>query len=80
MEKAKIAEGVEDYEETKHLDTLFDPAEYEVRVLTDNPNTRVLMFLDDNGQQRYKTVYVKHDGFLKVIDLTENRLIEKKKI
>lgn len=36
---------------------------------TDNPNKRVLFFVDGSGHKQYKSVYIKNTQRLKIIDL-----------
>ena len=36
---------------------------------TDNPNTRVILYADADGRKVYKSIYVKRNNRLKVIDL-----------
>ncbi|WP_281863270.1 hypothetical protein [Planomicrobium okeanokoites] len=36
---------------------------------TDNPGNRVMFLLDENGEKRYKTIFVKYNSYLKIIDL-----------
>lgn len=80
-EKAEVATTIEDYDELQSIDEeQFNPSDYEVRVLADNANKRVLMFIDDHDKRRFKTIYVKHDHFLKVIDIQQNQLVMKKNI
>lgn len=38
-------------------------------VETDNPGTRVILFENSSGRKVYKSVFVKHDQRLKVLDL-----------
>ncbi|PWA09693.1 hypothetical protein DCC39_12690 [Pueribacillus theae] len=81
IEKAKVATTTEDYEDLQSIDEgQFNPSDYEVRILTDNANKRVLMFIDDHDKRSFKTVNVKHDHFLKVIDIQQNQLVMKKNI
>ncbi|WP_159446046.1 hypothetical protein [Carnobacterium iners] len=47
---------------------------YESRLLTDNQGTRVMLF-SKNNEQLYKTVLVKNNNWLKVIDLKADNLV-----
>ncbi|MBW8351839.1 hypothetical protein K0H71_20775, partial [Bacillus sp. IITD106] len=49
--------------------------EYEQVVETDNSNKRVILFEDQNHHKKFKSIYIKHDNRLKVIDLANNELI-----
>jgi hypothetical protein len=51
------------FEEYTILDENIDLSVLKEKVLTDNPGKRVIMFLDDNGQELYKSIYVKETNF-----------------
>lgn len=36
---------------------------------TDNPGNRVMFLMDENGEKRFKTIFVKYNSYLKIIDL-----------
>jgi len=44
-------------------------SEYTVETETDNEGKRVLFLKDQNGKKQYKTIYVKHDSYLKIIKI-----------
>ncbi|AXH99617.1 hypothetical protein DV702_07545 [Sporosarcina sp. PTS2304] len=44
-------------------------------VETDNPGTRVILFEDESGKKVYKSVFVKHDQHVKIIDLNDDILV-----
>src|SRR5699024_7444385 len=48
---------------------------YPARVETHNPNTRVILFGEDNGQKDYKSIFVKRENRLKIIDLKKDNQI-----
>jgi hypothetical protein len=60
------------FEEYTILDENIDLSVLKEKVLTDNPGKRVIMFLDDNGQELYKSIYVKETNFLKIVDIRNN--------
>lgn len=68
----KVAE-LEKYEELSSQD-YFDPEAFQVHLITDNPGTRVFIF-HDGEQLAYKTVFIKHENRLKVIDLVNDTLL-----
>ncbi len=49
--------------------------EYEEIVKTDNANKRVILFEDQNHNKLFKSIYIKHDNRLKVIDLAKDQMI-----
>ncbi|ALV22240.1 hypothetical protein [Carnobacterium antarcticum] len=74
LENAEPATDISQYEELTYVQEKVDLSDYESRIVTDNPGTRVMLFLDGT-KQVYKTVYVKHKQWLKVIDLQANNLV-----
>lgn len=76
-EEAEQAEKVTDisqYEELEYSKGTIDLSGYESRLLTDNQGTRVMLFSKDN-EQLYKTIYVKNNHWLKLIDLKADKLL-----
>ncbi|WP_313469015.1 hypothetical protein [Carnobacterium sp.] len=71
---AEEATDLSQYEELAYAKDKVDLSKYESRILTDNQGKRVMLFSDGN-QQVYKTVYVKHNNWLKVIDLKNDDLV-----
>ncbi len=49
--------------------------EFEQIVQTDNPNKRVIFLGDQTNNKKFKSIYIKHDKRLKIIDLTNDQLI-----
>ncbi|MEG0444086.1 MAG: hypothetical protein RR548_08870 [Carnobacterium sp.] len=78
-EEAASAEMVTDISQYEELAYTIDLSGYESRMLTDNQGTRVMLFSKDN-EQVYKTVYVKNNNWLKVIDLKGDNLLLNEKI
>lgn len=74
LKNAEPATDISQYEELTYAQEKVDLSDYESRIVTDNPGTRVMLFLDGT-KQVYKTVYVKHKQWLKVIDLQANNLV-----
>jgi len=62
---------MDDYEEASKIEEKVDLDGLEVEVETDNDNNRVLLFLDE-GKEVYKTIYIKRDHRLKIIDIIDN--------
>lgn len=78
LEGAEQVSEYADYEELAAQD-IFDPADYEGHLVSDNPGNRIFLFSKD-GQQSYKTIYIKHDNRLKVIDLQADRMVFNERI
>ncbi|MCG3087525.1 hypothetical protein [Sporosarcina cyprini] len=49
-------------------------------VETDNKGNRVILFEDANGNKTYKSIFTKHDRFLKIIDLSTDQLLFKDRL
>lgn len=77
--KAEIVTDISQYEELVYAKDTIDLSVYESRLVTDNQGTRVMLFSKDN-EQVYKTVYVKNNNWLKVIDLKGGKLLLNEKI
>lgn len=77
--KAEIVTDISQYEELVYAKDTIDLSVYESRLVTDNQGTRVMLFSKDN-EQVYKTVYVKNNNWLKVIDLKGDKLLLNEKI
>src|SRR5699024_937528 len=75
-EDLEEAEKVADYSQYEELQAqdVFNPTDYEGHLVTDNQGTRVFIFRSGD-EQAYKTVFVKHDKRLKVIDLKQDQLV-----
>lgn len=46
-----------------------DLSKYSLRMVEDNTNKRVILVSDANGIMKYKTIYIKKTGLVKVIKL-----------
>lgn len=72
-----VSEGtlVETYEEGKIIAEQIDVDQLSMQINTDNPNSRVLFFHTDDYSEKYKTVFVKKEKRLKIIDERKDDLI-----
>ena len=75
-EELESAENVSDHEEYEELSVqdFFNPDDYTSHLVVDNPGKRIFVFEDD-GQQAYKTIYIKKANRLKIIDLKNDDLL-----
>lgn len=75
------AEKVSEYAEYAELGAqeIFNPSDYEGHLVTDNQGTRIFLFSDGDNQM-YKTIFVKNDNRLKVIDLQADRMVYNEQI
>src|SRR5699024_746747 len=60
---------VDKMDEYKTIADHVDVSKYDVRVVEDNSNKRIMLLNDDNKKPEYKTIYIKHKNMLKIIDL-----------
>ncbi|MBM6615071.1 hypothetical protein JTF06_09255 [Desemzia sp. RIT804] len=63
-----------DYPELSAIQEEIDLDTVEGHLVTDNPGTRVIIFVED-GQQAYKSIYIKSDNRLKLVDFKANELL-----
>lgn len=63
-----------EYPELSTLQEMIDLETVESYLITDNPGTRVIVFVED-GEQAYKSIYIKSDNRLKLVDFEVNELI-----
>ena len=75
-EELESAEKVSDHGEYEELSAqdFFNPEDYTSHLVVDNPGKRIFVFEDD-GQQAYKTIYIKKANRLKIIDLKNDDLL-----
>ena len=59
------------YDEQEVIEEQIEEGGYDVVVETDNPGSRV-MFYEMDGEKYYKTVFVKDENRLKIIDIQNN--------
>ncbi|HJB24874.1 MAG TPA: hypothetical protein H9946_12110 [Candidatus Jeotgalibaca pullicola] len=78
-EELANAESVSEYDSYEELvyQDVFNPEQYQGSIVTDNQGKRIFLF-SDGQKQIYKTIYIKHDNRLKIIDLQEDDLVYNK--
>lgn len=78
-EELANAESVSEYDSYEELvyQDVFNPEQYQGSIVTDNQGKRIFLF-SDCQKQIYKTIYIKHDNRLKIIDLQEDDLVYNK--
>lgn len=80
-ESSEIKNELADLEEGTALqDTIGDVDNLNVETATDNPNKRVLLFSNDEGEKQYKSVFIKQKKRLKIIDITNDDLLMNQEI
>lgn len=78
-EKSEGSSAVnEDQSSYTELPTVLDTIgndQFEQVIKTDNPNKRVILFEDEHHNKKFKSILIKHDNRLKVIDLENDRMM-----
>lgn len=67
--KTSISDTVAKLPEYKKLADTVDLSGYSAQIIEDNRGKRIILFKDANGQTKYKTIYVKYTGVVKIINL-----------
>jgi len=62
---------IREFEESEVIEEEVDVSDLNVEIETDNDNNRVILF-KENNKPVYKTVYIKRDQRLKIIDIKNN--------
>lgn len=62
---------LDEFDEGEIIQSQIEVESLSMTIETDNDNKRVILFKDGN-QAQYKTVYVKHDKHLKIINIKED--------
>lgn len=80
-EELEEGESVSDFTNYSELEMqdFFNPEEFDASLVTNNPGTRVFIFRDGD-QQAYKTVFIKNNNRLKVIDIINDELLMNEQI
>ncbi|MER2064237.1 MAG: hypothetical protein ABS873_06265 [Alkalibacterium sp.] len=73
LEEAEAIDDIEQYEEFEEQD-VFDPTGYDAHLVTDNGNTRVILFTEGDVQM-FKSIFIEEESRLKIIDLQNNELL-----
>ena len=66
---ASVADEITQLTEYKTLSATTDLSGYSVHTVEDNSNKRILLFKDENGHAKYKTIFMKKTSIVKVINL-----------
>lgn len=70
-ELPKENQALNDFPEYPILNNIIDLQVYVANIETDNEGTRVIFFEDTDGNKIYKSVFVKNESYLKVIELED---------
>lgn len=65
---------ISQYPETAKIESIINTDGLTPNVVEDNYGKRVLLFMDASGQPEYKTIFIKRNHTLKVIDLDGGQL------
>lgn len=71
---------LEGLEEFSDLEEHLPLSDLTANIEADNQGKRVILYEDSTGQKVYKSVYVKHDQHVKIIDLKNDGLVYEGKV
>lgn len=74
LESATVIADQTDYPELDFIQETVSLENLEGYLVTDNPGTRVIIFVAE-GEQAYKSIFVKTENQVKLIDLRANELM-----
>lgn len=74
LNEAEVIDDLTEYPETTAIQETIDLTELTGYVISDNPGTRILIFTNEE-KQVYKSIFVKDEKQLKVIDLEQNEVL-----
>src|SRR5699024_1461427 len=75
---ASETDNIKDFKEYKTLKSELNLGKLKASVKTNNPGTRVTLFSKNNGQKVAKSVYVKHDNRLKIIEFGHGQVFNQR--
>lgn len=73
LEQAEVIDDLSQYEEFVDQD-VFVPDDLEARLISDDSTSRVIVFLED-GEQVFKSTFMKEESRLRVVDFIDNELL-----
>lgn len=74
LNEAEVIDDLTEYPETTAIQETIDLTELTGYIVSDNPGTRILIFTNEE-KQVYKSIFVKDEKQLKVIDLEQNEVL-----
>ncbi|SFQ41692.1 hypothetical protein SAMN04488506_1904 [Desemzia incerta] len=74
LNEAEVIDDLTEYPETTAIQETIELTELTGYIVSDNPGTRILIFTNEE-KQVYKSILVKDEKQLKVIDLEQNEVL-----
>lgn len=74
LNEAEVIDDLTEYPETTAIQETIDLTKLTGHIVSDNPGTRILIFTNEE-KQVYKSILVKDEKQLKVIDLEQNEVL-----
>jgi hypothetical protein len=62
------------FPEYKNIIEQINNKDYSFQTVTDNEGERVLLLIDKNGVEQYKTIFIKNTSRLKIIKINEGQI------
>ncbi|WP_212919368.1 PepSY domain-containing protein [Ornithinibacillus bavariensis] len=71
VKEKKIVQSSEtkSFTEFQKISKLINVDDLKVQLVTDNSSKRIILFLDANGREKYKTIFIKSTNHLKLIEI-----------
>lgn len=66
---------LKDFPEYMMISNHIDLSTYTGTIQSDNKGNRIILFANTNGQNEYKSIYVKHDNRLKIVTFDDDALL-----
>lgn len=67
--KPSISDTIAKLPEYKALASKVNLSGYSAQIMEDNRGKRIVLFMDSNEKKKYKTIYIKQTGIIKIINL-----------
>lgn len=68
LAEAEKPQSPEEFLEMSRVKEEIDVSAYDMQIITDNPGTRVIVYMEGD-EQIYKSIYIKRNALFKLIDL-----------
>lgn len=72
-EDTSSSSTIDDFEESSLVKANLPMDQLVVDLVEDNQNKRIILFENEAGEKIYKSIFIKNDGHLKIIDIANNQ-------
>lgn len=71
----RVAEDTSSLPELQKILEKIDNNDYSYRKVSDNKGKRILLLMDEEGQEKYKSIFIKETDRLKIVELENDMII-----